>query len=264
MYFDNKVIWITGASSGIGEALAYALAKQKTTLILSSRKLEALEKVREICLQDNKEVYIEVLDLEKHDSLQGVADKVIERHGRIDILVNNGGISQRSLTKDTVFEVDKRLMDINYLGTVALTKAVLPTFLKQQSGQIVTVTSLTGRFGTPYRSAYAASKHALHGFFDSLRAELVNDNIDICIVCPGFIKTQVSVNAFVGDGSALNSMGERQANGMDVKVFAGRMMRAMQKRKKEVYIGKQEVVMIYIKRWMPWLYYRMIAKVAVR
>ena len=264
MYFDNKVIWITGASSGIGEALAYELAKQKTTLILSSRKKEALEKVREVCLRVNKDIYIEVLDLEKYDSMQGIADKVIAQHGRIDILINNGGISQRSLTKDTILEVDKQLMDINYLGTVALTKAVLPTFLKQQSGQIVTVTSLTGRFGTPYRSAYAASKHALHGFFDSLRAELVNDNIDICMVCPGFIKTQVSINAFVGDGSALNSMDDRQDNGMDVTIFAGRMMRAMRKKKKEVYIGKKEVVMIYIKRWMPWLYYKMIAKVAVR
>ncbi|BDS12697.1 SDR family oxidoreductase [Aureispira anguillae] len=264
MSFKNKIIWITGASSGIGEALAYALAKQEATLILSSRKIEALQKVQQRCLKDCKAIYVQVLDLEQHDQIPKIVQQVIHQHGRIDLLINNGGISQRSLAKDTIFEVDQRLMNINYLGTVALTKALLPTFLKQQEGQIVTVTSLTGVLGTPYRSAYAATKHALHGFFDSLRAELVNDNITITIISPGFIKTQVSINAFVGNGTAQGSMDSRQNEGMDVNVFAQKMLSAIAKKKKEVYIGKKEVLMAYIKRYIPWLYYQMIPRVKVK
>jgi short-subunit dehydrogenase len=264
MSFKNKVIWITGASSGIGEALAYALAKQGAILILSSRKVAVLEQVQQTCLKDCKEVYVQALDLEQHDQIPAIVQKVVKERGKIDILVNNGGISQRALTKETIFEVDKRLMDINYLGTIALTKALLPTFLAQKQGYFVTVTSLTGVFGTPYRSAYAATKHALHGFFDSLRAELREDNIDVTLICPGFIKTQVSINAFVGNGKAQGSMDNRQNNGMNVDVFTKKMLSAMRKRKKEVYIGKKEVIMIYIKRYMPWLYHRMIASVTVR
>lgn len=264
MSFKNKVIWITGASSGIGEAIAYQFAKQGATLILSSRKLEALQKVQQVCLKDSKNVYVQTLDLEQHDQIPAIVQQVLVQHKRIDILINNGGISQRSLTKDTIFEVDKRLMDINYLGSIALTKALLPTFLQQQEGQIVTVTSLTGVFGTPYRSAYAATKHALHGFFDSLRAELVDDNIYITLISPGFIKTQVSINAFVGNGSSQGSMDNRQNNGMEVDVFAKKMLHAIAKKKKEVYIGKKEVLMIYIKRYIPWLYHRMIPRVEVK
>jgi len=264
MPFHNKVVWITGASSGIGEAVAYQLAKQKAILILSSRKKESLEVVQKNCLKYTKEVYIQILDLEKHDEIPTIAKKVLTERGKIDLLINNGGISQRSLAKDTVFDVDKRLMDINYLGTVALTKAVLPSFIQQKSGQIATVTSLTGIFGTPYRSAYAASKHALHGFFDSLRAELINENITITLICPGFIKTQVAVNAFVGDGSSQNHSDGSQSAAMDVNLFAKKMVKAMAKKKKEAYIGKKELIMPYIKRFTPWLYYIMIPRVKVK
>jgi dehydrogenase/reductase SDR family protein 7B len=264
MDFQNKVVWITGASSGIGEAVAYQLAKQKAILVLSSRKKESLEVVQQNCLKYTKEVYVQVLDLEKHEEIPAIAKKVLAERGKIDLLINNGGISQRSLTKDTVFEVDKRLMNINYLGTIGLTKAVLPSFIEQQSGQIATVTSLTGIFGTPYRSAYAATKHALHGFFDSLRAELINDNITITLICPGFIKTQVAINAFVGDGSAQNQSDDTQSTAMDVDLFAKKMIAAIAKKKKEVYIGKKETIMAYVKRFTPWLYYIMIPKVKVK
>lgn len=264
MHYKNKVIWITGASSGIGEAVAYELAKQQAILILSSRKRTALEKVQKHCQQYTANVYVEPLDLEQHEQLPVIVQKVIQQHGKLDVLINNGGISQRSLAKDTIFDVDRRLMDINYLGSIALTKAVLPTFLKQQSGQIVPVTSLTGVFGTPYRSSYAATKHALHGFFESLRAELVDDNIGVTIISPGFVKTQVSINAFVGDGSSQGSMDYRQNSGMDATTFAKKMVKAMTKKKKVAYIGKKEVLMVYIKRYLPWLFYKIITKVQVK
>ncbi len=262
-YFQDKIIWLTGASSGIGEALAYLLNKHGATLILSSRNKTALERVKNNCTDVHK-VFVQVLDLEKTDTLYQIASDILKQFGKIDILINNGGISQRSFAAETVIEVDKRLMQINYLGTVALTKSILPSMIARKSGHIATVTSLTGIFGTPYRSSYAASKHALHGFFDSLRAELINDNITVSLICPGYVHTNISYNAFIGDGSKQNSLDDRQAEGMTPDDFAIKMLHAIKKQKKEVYIGKKEVLMVYIKRYLPWLYYKMIAKVKVK
>ncbi len=265
MYFRNKVIWITGASSGIGKALALALSRQGATLILSSRNAGQLHIVRDECLQSTKDVFVQTLDLEDYVSLPKIVKKVMDRYPKIDILINNGGISQRSLAQDTSLAVDKRLMDINYLGTVALTKAVLPSMMKHDLGHIVTVTSLVGKFGTPMRSSYAASKHALHGFFDSLRAELdaMDKDIDISLICPGYIKTRISFNALIGDGSAQDSMDEGQANGMTAEIFAKKALKAIRKKKKEAYIGKKEVAGVYIRRFFPTLYYKLISKVKV-
>jgi len=167
----NKVIWITGASSGIGEALAVEMSKLNVKLILSSRRKEELERVKGLCKKPEN-VSILPIDLAFTDTLGLATESAISFYGHIDILVNNGGISQRSLAKDTDLSVDRKLMDVNYFGTIGLTKALLPHFLKRKSGQFVTVTSLTGKFGTAYRSGYAASKHALHGFFESLQAEI--------------------------------------------------------------------------------------------
>lgn len=264
MQYTEKTVWITGASSGIGEALAYELAKKGAILVLSSRNEATLKQVQTKCLQWTPEVYIQPLDLEQHDTLAAITKKVIQQCGSVDVLVNNGGISQRSFAADTIFEVDKKLMNINYLGTIAITKALLPYMMARGSGQIVTVTSLTGVFGTPYRSSYAASKHALHGFFDSLRAELVEQNIGVTLIAPGFVKTNISYNAFVGDGTAQNDMDSRQEAGMSPTLFAQKMLHAMEKEKKVAYIGKKEVLMVYIKRFFPWLYYKMIARVNVK
>ena len=176
MSFKNKVVWITGASSGIGKALAIELSQQKVKLILSSRNKEALELVKKQC-QNSSEIKILSLDLEDYLNIQKKVDKAIALFDKVDILVNNGGISQRSLAKETQIAVDKRIMDINYLGTVALSKALLPHFIKNKKGHFVVTTSIVGKIGTPLRSSYAASKHALHGFFDSLRAEQYKNNI---------------------------------------------------------------------------------------
>ena len=200
MSFKNKVIWITGASSGIGRALAIELAQQKVKLILSSRTKEELERVKKKCANFS-EVQILPLDLVDYTNLQEKVDKAIAFFDKVDILVNNGGISQRSLAIDTQISVDKRLMDINYLGTVALSKALLPHFIKNKKGQFVVTTSIVGKIGTPLRSSYAASKHALHGFFDSLRAEQYKNNIFVTLVCPGFVNTNISLNALTGDGT---------------------------------------------------------------
>lgn len=263
MSYVNQVVWITGASSGIGKALAIHLAKEGATLILSSRKEEDLKKVQQQCPQQ-KEVYILPLDLAEYQNMEKKAEEAINAFGRIDILVNNGGVSQRSFVKDTEIEVDKRIMDINYLGTIALTKAVLPHFIKNQSGQFVTTTSIVGKIGTPLRSSYAASKHALHGFFDSLRAEVYDDHITVTLICPGYVNTNVSINALTGDGTPQQKMDKATASGIQPERFAKLMAKAIKQRKEEAYIaGAKEKLGVYVKRWIPRLYSVMVRKLSV-
>ncbi|EAQ42858.1 SDR family oxidoreductase [Polaribacter sp. MED152] len=263
MSFSDKTIWVTGASSGIGKALAIELAKQNAQLILSSRNKQDLEKVKMACKDPNK-VKVIPLDLEDYTNLQEVTNTAISAFGKIDVLVNNGGISQRSLVKDTEIEVDKRIMDINYLGNVALAKALLPHFIANKSGQFVITTSIVGKIGTPLRSSYAASKHALHGFYDSLRAEHFNDNIAVTLVCPGFVNTNISKNALTGDGSPQNKMDNATANGIQPDRFAKLMAKAVLRKKEEVYIsGAKEKLGVYVKRWMPKVFSVMIRKMSV-
>ncbi len=263
MSFSNKIVWITGASSGIGKALAIELSHQNAKIILSSRKKEDLELVKKAC-KNLDDVKIITLDLEDYSNFQNVADKAISAFGRIDILINNGGISQRSLAKDTQITVDKRLMDINYLGTIGLSKAILPHFINNKNGQFVVTTSIVGKIGTPLRSSYAASKHALHGFFDSFRAENHQHNISVTLVCPGFVNTNVSKNALTGDGSPQEKMDTATANGIQPERFAKLMAKAIRKRKEEVYIaGAKEKLGVYTKRYFPKLLSVMIRKLSV-
>jgi len=247
---NNKIIWITGASSGIGEALVYACNKAGAKLILSSRNRDELYRVKMAC---NNPVNIHVLplDLENTAALKGKAEEAMRIFGRIDILINSGGISQRALALETNAETEQRLMDINFWGTVVLSKAVLPSMIADGGGSIVCISSLVGKFGTRLRSAYAASKHALHGYFDSLRSEVYDRNISITMVCPGFIKTKVSVNALTANGSPQGTMDEAQDNGMPAEECARQIMEAIKQKKEEVYIGGREVKGIWFKRFFP-------------
>jgi len=263
MSLKNTVVWVTGASSGIGKALAIELSHQEALLILSSRNEKALNEVKQCCKHPEL-VKIIPLDLEKHNEMPLKVKEAISCFGSISILVNNGGISQRSLVKDTVIDVDKRIMNINYLGTIALTKAILPHFIKNKEGHFVVTTSIVGKIGTPLRSSYAASKHALHGFFDSLRAEHFNDQISVTLVCPGFVKTNVSKNALIGDGSKQATMDTATANGIDANRFAKLMIKAIKTKQEEVYIGgAKEKLAVYVKRFFPKLLSKMIRKIAV-
>ncbi len=268
-YLNNKVIWITGASSGIGEALTYELAKRRgVRLIISSRRKEELERVKGNCPQPvQANIRILPIDLSQEETLKLCTDAAVQLFGQVDILVNNGGISQRSLAKDTLISVDRQLMEVDYFGTIALTKHLLPYFLKRKSGHFVAVTSVMGIIGTPYRSGYAAAKHALHGFFDSLRAELWKEskNIYVTLVCPGWVKTQVTMNALTGDGTKLNKMDRATSIGLSVQKFASMMAEAMENKKEEVYIGgSKEVFSVYLKRFFPKLFSRAVRKMAVR
>jgi short-subunit dehydrogenase len=251
---NGKVVWITGASSGIGEALAYELANRNCKLILSARNLKALETVKSKCL--NAEVMILPFDLSDFDNAKNHVEKAIAAFGKIDILVNNGGVSQRSLIAETEFEVDKKLIEVDYLGTVALTKALLPHFIKSNKGHFVTITSLMGKFGSPYRSGYCGAKHALHGFFDVLRMEHQKGNISVTLVCPGFIQTNVAKNALTANGSKQNVDDAATQNGMLTSIFAKKFVKAVESEKFEAYIGGKEIMGVYLKRIFPkWLHY---------
>lgn len=263
-YFKNKRVWVTGASSGIGEALAEAFAEHGAHLILSARNEQELNRVAAKCAKAGAaSVIVQALDLAQHDAIPAIVEKILRQVGKVDILLNNGGISQRSLAKDTSLEVDKKLMNVNFFGTVALTKALLPNMLTHQLGHIVTITSLTGKFGTPMRSSYAASKHALHGFFDSLRAELGHTPIQVTLICPGFVRTNVSVNALTGDGSKQNKMDEATDKGMQPERLARKILRAIEQGKEEAYFGGKEVLGVYLKRFFPRYFSRLIKSTKV-
>lgn len=259
---NNKVVWITGASSGIGEALAYELASKNCKLILSARNITMLEIVKSKC--SSTEVIILPFDLMDFDNASNNVKKAISFFGKIDILINNGGVSQRSLIIDTDFEVDKKLIAVDYLGTVALTKALLPHFIQNKKGKFVVVTSLMGKFGSPYRSGYCGAKHALHGFFDVLRMEHQKDNISVTLICPGFIQTNVAINALTANGSSQNSDDVATKNGLPVNLFARKMIKAIESNKFEAYIGGKEVLGIYLKRFFPKILHHFILKSKVR
>ena len=262
MDFTNQVVWITGASSGIGEALAYAFAARGAVLVLSARRVADLERVAAACAGSPR-VEVVPLDVAGYAGLAGVAKDVERKLGRVDILVNNAGISQRGRVKDTRLEVDERIMAVNYLGAVALTKAVLPGMLVRGRGHFVVVSSVVGKFSSPLRSSYAASKHALHGFFDALRAEEYAQGIGVTIVCPGQIKTDISKHALAGDGTAYGKMDDGQANGIAPEVLAGKILRAVARNQDELYVGGKELLPIYFNRYVPWFWRWLVRRIKV-
>lgn len=265
MDVKNKVFWLTGASSGIGEALAYTLSAKGARLILSARRKEELERVKGNCSRETQ-AYIRILpiDLSEAETLSLSTEAAVQLFGHIDVLINNGGVSQRGLVADTSLSVDRRLMEVNYFGAIGLTKYLLPHFISRVHGHFVTISSLTGKFGTPYRSGYAASKHALHGFFDAVRAEHHRHNIKVTMICPGFIRTSLTFSALTADGTPLNKMDAAQYEGRSAEWCAVRIVRAIEKEREEVYIGGREIFAVYLKRFFPAIFSKVIRKVAVR
>ena len=259
----DKIAWVTGASSGIGEAVVYELIKKGAKVVISARRKEVLEEVRAKSSKPEN-IMILPLDLAEISTFDSKVAEVLAHFGRIDILFNNGGISQRGMALETDLSVDRKIMEVDYFGTIALTKAVAPHMVNQNSGHFVVTSSLVGKFGSPWRSSYAAAKHALHGFFDSFRTELHDNNIKVTMVCPGFIKTDVSVNALGSDGKPTGEMDNAQANGMTAQECAKRIIGAVEAGKLEVVIGGTERFGVLIKRLFPALFAKMILKRSVR
>jgi len=262
-FYTNKTIWITGASSGIGEELAKQLSKWNVKLILSSRRKEELERVKSSLSLKPENVAILPLDLADSNSLEEKAREALKIFGRIDILFNNGGVSQRSLVMETRIETDRKIMEINYFSGVILTKAVMPSMINNGFGRIVAISSVTGKFGFPLRSAYAASKHAMYGFYETVEAEYYDKGIHTTMVCPGRKSTNISMGAFGPDGKPQNIMDHGQEYGTPVSSCAKDIINGLRKNKRDIFPGGKEVLMVYIKRFLPWLAY-ILAKRAKR
>ena len=258
-YFENKVIWITGASSGIGEELAIQLDKLGARLILSARNQIKLENLRESLINKDHH-FVLPLDLEKSEEFDKKAIQVFDHFGRIDILVNNGGISQRANAFETSMEVNRKIMEVNFFGNIALTKAVLPFMQRQKLGQILVISSIAGKFGFFLRSAYSAAKHALHGYYESFALEEEHNGISVTIVCPGKINTPISTNAINAEGNKHGIMDHNQETGMPVDVCVNQILKALQSNKREVLIGNKEIWAVRIKRFFPWLFWKIIKK----
>jgi short-subunit dehydrogenase len=259
----KNVIWITGASSGIGAELAKQYAKEGALLILSARREMALQEVKNSC-EHQENITVLPLDLKNFNSMAQYVEKALAVYGSIDLLINNGGVSQRSLIADTKIEVYQELMDINYMGTVALTKALLPYFIERKKGHFAVVTSVMGKFGSPYRSGYCGAKHGLHGFFDVLRMEHQKDNIDVTLICPGFVQTNVTINALTGTGDRLNHDDPGTQNGLEVAFFCRKMIRAIRNKKWEISFGKKEKLGVFVKRFSQKLLHAIVMRSNVR
>lgn len=245
----DQVVWITGASSGIGEALALQAAAGGARVILSARRETELQRVKRACPPGSR-VALLPLDLTDFDA-EAAHTAATALFGPVDVLVNNAGISQRSTVLDTDMAVYRRIFELDFFACVALTKAVLPGMVANRRGKIVTISSVVGYVGTPLRSGYAAAKHALHGFYDALRAEVWREGVQVTLVCPGFIKTNVSLNAITGDGGTHGLMDTGQLHGMEPAECARQIWAAVAAGREEVLVGAKEAAFVRLKRYLP-------------
>lgn len=261
MEFTGKTIWITGAASGIGRAVALKFSKERTKLILSDINEKGLSEISALCEKNGSTTQIACMDMGDEKSVESVSHEVIARNVKIDCLYHFAGISQRSLVSETPLSIDRKLFEINYFGCLALTKAVLPVMIKNGGGQIGVTSSIVGKFGFPYRSAYSASKQALHGFFESLRAENKENNIMVSLIIPGRVKTNISFNAINKDGKPHGKMDDGQNSGISSEKAADIIFRNLKRGKKEILVGGKELIMVHIRRFIPGLYYYLSSRI---
>jgi short-subunit dehydrogenase len=251
-----QVVWITGASSGIGEAMAIEFARRGGfNLVLSARRNSELERVKGICIEHgmaSSEVLVLPFDIVDTESHGGLANRVAAEFGQIDMLINNAGVSQRSWCVDTDLTVYRKLFEIDVFGQISLTKAVLPIMLAQQSGHIAVTSSVAGKIGAPLRTGYSMAKHAVMGFFDALRCEIAHEGIHVSTITPGSIQSQVSVNAFAGNGEAFGIMDQEIENGMPAAKCADIVVSALLAKQREIPVGEgSEMDLLPMKRQDP-------------
>lgn len=257
-----KRIWLTGASSGIGEALAYALAEAGAELVLTARTVDALQRVRAACLHPERHQVL-VLDLSDADAVAGQMPQIIAQLGALDMVIHCAGIGQRASIAQTTLAVDRRIMEVNYFSVVAITRALLPVLSQRPQAKVVAVASAMGRISVPRRSAYAASKHALLAFMDALRAELHDTRVSVLSACPGYIATGFAEHALRGDGQLQGVADAGKHYSMDARACAAQIVRAIRRGRAEVFIGGKEIFGVYIQRWLPALYRWLIARLKI-
>jgi len=259
--FKNRLALITGATSGIGKAITLQLAKEGAKLIIADRREEDLLVVKEECLKYTPFCETITFDLSNPNEVTSAAAAILEKYGPIYLLINNGGISQRSLAHETPIEIDRKIMEIDFFSYIILTKAFIPSMIERKEGYIAVTSSLSGKFGFHLRSSYSAAKHALQGYFETLRMELMQHGISVTIAYPGSINTNISVNAIEKDGSKHGIMDPAQSNGMSAEECAKHYIRAIKKGRVEVLIGGKEFIMFHLKRFFPRLFFKLIIKV---
>ncbi len=257
---NNKIVWITGASSGIGEALVKVCAQQGAKLVLSARRENELKRVAEENNLNESNCLVLPLDLENIGDAELLVNKVIAKFGRIDILVNNSGMGHRTKVVNTPIEIDRRVMEVNFFGTITLTKAVALQMQKIKAGKIVVITSIMGKYGLPLYSTYAASKHALYGYFEALRQELYNDNVKVLIVAPGFINTDVSTKLLREDGTQYGIKSDAQEKGMNPIKCAEGIAKAINSNKEHSYVGGYEIFSVFVKLLFPKQFFKLMRK----
>jgi dehydrogenase/reductase SDR family protein 7B len=253
MPFLDQIVWISGASSGIGAALAVEFSRHGAKVVLSARRTEVLEEVRQQCDRPDDHMVL-ALDVAESSTHAAAFEKIVARYDRVDIVVANAGVDQRSRAGNTPLSIERRIMEVNYFGAVSMVHCVLPSMQARNTGHIAIVSSVMGYISTPQHSSYAASKHALHGYFEGLRAELVRSGIDVTMLCPGYIKTEISIHALRRDGSEHGKMDSMHSSAMSAETFARRGIRAIRRRRSEVLIGGPEILTIYAKRFFPRLF----------
>ncbi|RFS22756.1 short chain dehydrogenase [Chitinophaga silvatica] len=253
--YKDKVVLITGGNSGIGKELALLLARQQAKLILVARNIPALEAARNECRLYTPNCEVIQADVTDEIQVKEAAERAVNIFGRIDVLVNNAGVTQRSKLIDTSVAAIRQLMEINFFGAVIFTKALLPHFKEQQQGQIIVISSMAGLMGYPWRSGYNAAKHALQGYFETLQTEQPIPQLYTTIICPGRIHTPITYAAITGDGSPYGKMDPHQEKGLSVHYCAREILKAMAKRKKVVLIAREEKLLYWIKKWCRPLFY---------
>jgi short-subunit dehydrogenase len=260
-YFNGKTAWVTGGSSGIGEALVKILAKYGATVIASSNDAAGLERVKNECAGNGETIHCVPFDLADSSNIEHVASEQMKKFGKIDFLINIGGISQRAKIDETPLWLDRKIFEINYFGTIALTKSILPYMISQKSGHILATSSISGRFGFPLRSAYSASKQALHGFIETLYLENKKNNIRASVIIPGRVRTSISMNALNSSGQEHGKLDEGQAKGITPEQAALQIIRGIKRNRREILVGSGELMMLHIRRYFPWLFFKIADKI---
>jgi len=246
----NKVVVVTGGTSGIGRALAYEFGHHQNKIVITGRNEQKLEDTRQWLLNQSIDCLAVVADVSKEQDNQKMVEKTLDHYGKIDVLINNAGVSMRALFADLQLDVFRKVMDINLMGTVYATKYCLPQII-QNKGSIVGISSIVGYRGTPARSAYSASKYAMQGFLEVLRTEVMKQGVHVLVACPGFTASNIRVSSYLADGSAQGKSPRQESKLMSAETVAKKVYIGTKKRKRDLIMTTQGKMAVFFNKWIP-------------
>jgi dehydrogenase/reductase SDR family member 7B len=253
----DKVVLITGATSGIGKALALAFGEAGAAVIITGRNEQNLEQTaRELNRKNIKHLALQA-DVSQEADCARMVNETLQQFGKLDILVNNAGISMRAMFENLDLDVIRKVMDINFYGTVYATKYALPHILKTK-GSIIGISSIAGYRGLPGRTGYSASKFAMHGFLETLRTELLDRGVHVMIACPGFTASNIRNTALAANGQAQGESPRDEAEMMSAEEVAARILKATRQRKRDLVMTTQGKLTVFLNKWLPGLTDRLV------